>query len=122
MIYRVKVKHDKGTLTMRVHAFSPDHARERAMHAEDCPPSAIKEITLIPAKKMKTLLDGYSLFSDMEYYEMIAESLLNGQHEQGYRFFNAMPKTNRVQFIKSALTDWNSGLGQHKIINLIDHI
>lgn len=123
MIYRVKLQHDHGTFTMRVNADSPDIAKEIIMKEQKCPGGAIKGIYLCRnVKGMKGLLKEYSLNSDMAYYEMIAESFLNGQFEQGYRFFNAMPKANRVQFIKSALTYWNSGLGQHKIINLIDHI
>ena len=48
---------------------------------------------------MKKLLKEYSFTTDMEYYEMIIESGINGQREQAREQFNAMPKGYRKDFI-----------------------
>jgi len=50
---------------------------------------------------MKKLLKSYGFTSDMQYYEMIAESFLNGQIKQAISQFKAMPKANRVSMVKS---------------------
>ena len=44
---------------------------------------------------MKKLLKIYSFFSDMQYFEMIVESVVNGQRTQAKEQFNAMPKENK---------------------------
>lgn len=72
---------------------------------------------------MKKLLKIYSLNSDMGYYELIVSSFLNGQLNQAYEQFRAMPKYNRVDFLKSATVGgWDSGLGEHKLLQLFDNI
>lgn len=72
---------------------------------------------------MKKLLKTYSLNSDMQYYELIVDSFHNGQFSQAYDQFRAMPKTNRVAFLKAATVGgWNSGLGEHKLLQLFDNI
>ena len=72
---------------------------------------------------MKKLLKEYGFNSDMQYFEMIAESFLNGQFSQAYEQFEAMPKKNRVEMVKAATVGgWDSGLGDHKIKNLFDRI
>lgn len=48
---------------------------------------------------MKKLLKEYSFTTDMEYYEMIIESVINGQREQAIEQFNAMPKGYRKDFL-----------------------
>jgi len=72
---------------------------------------------------MKKLLKAYGLISDMGYYELIVNSFLNGQFSQAYDQFRAMPKSNRVDFLKSATVGgWDSGLGNHKLLQLFDNI
>ena len=72
---------------------------------------------------MKNLLKEYQLNSDMQYFEMIVNSFHNGQFTQAYSQFDAMPKANKVGFVKAATVGgWNSGLGEHKIANLFDRI
>jgi hypothetical protein len=71
---------------------------------------------------MKKLLKEYGIFSDMQYFEIIAESFVNGQHIQAKNQFNAMTKEYKKSFIKNALTHWNSGITQRIIIELIDLI
>lgn len=72
---------------------------------------------------MKKLLKDYGLNSDMQYFEMIVDSFHNGQFTQAYSQFEAMPKANKLNFLKSATVGgWNSGLGEHKIANLFDHV
>jgi hypothetical protein len=72
---------------------------------------------------MKKLLKLYNFNSDMQYYEMIVESFLNGQFTQAYEQFTSMPKVNRVAFLKAATVGgWESGLGDHKIKELFDRI
>lgn len=72
---------------------------------------------------MKKLLKAYQFNSDMQYFEMIIESFLNGQFSQAYSQFSAMPRKNRIQMLKSmTVGGWDSGLGSHKIANLFDLI
>lgn len=70
---------------------------------------------------MKKLLKTYNFNSDMQYYEMIVESFLNGQMSQAKNQFCAMPKANRADMLKAiTVGGWNSGLGDHKIASLFD--
>lgn len=72
---------------------------------------------------MKKLLNAYGFTSDMQYFEMIVESFLNGQFAQGYRLFDDLPKKNKAQMLKTmTIGGWNSGLGDHKIANLFDRL
>lgn len=48
---------------------------------------------------MKKLLKAYGYFSDQQYFEMIIESVINGQRSQAKKQFNAMPRANRKQFV-----------------------
>lgn len=48
---------------------------------------------------MKKLLKDYDLFCDQDYYEMIETSIINGQFEQAFNQFKAMPKDNKRSFI-----------------------
>jgi len=59
---------------------------------------------------MKKLLKDYALNSDMEYFEMIVTSVINGQRTQAKELFNAMPRKVRKAFIVSIYGNWNSGL------------
>ena len=59
----------------------------------------------------------------MQYFEMIVESFLNGQFSQAYNQFGAMPKKEKLSFLKAATVGgWDSGLGTHKIASLFDHV
>lgn len=71
---------------------------------------------------MKKLLKEYGLNSDMQYFEIIVDSFINGQIAQAKSQFNAMTKKYKKAFIKSALTHWQSGLNEKTIISLIDLI
>jgi hypothetical protein len=72
---------------------------------------------------MKKLLKIYGLNSDMGYYELIVNSFLRGQFSQAYEQFRAMPKQNRIDFLKSATVGgWDSGLGNHKLLQLFDNV
>jgi hypothetical protein len=72
---------------------------------------------------MKKLLKAYSFNDDMQYFEMIVDSFLNGQRSQAWEQFNAMPKKNKVEFLKAATVgDWQTGLGDHIIKQLFDLI
>lgn len=64
---------------------------------------------------MKKLLKQYNFTSDMQYFEYIVDSLINGQQKQAIILFLSMPKGDRVQFIASALTVWQSGLTNEQI-------
>lgn len=61
-------------------------------------------------KTMKRLLKDYELNSDMQYFEMIINSVINGQRNQAKELFNLMPRKVRKAFIVSIYTNWNSGL------------
>jgi hypothetical protein len=72
---------------------------------------------------MKKLLKIYGFNSDMQYFEMIVESFHNGQFSQAYSQFGEMPKKNKLEFLKAATVGgWDSGLAEHKIANLFDHV
>jgi hypothetical protein len=59
---------------------------------------------------MKKLLKDYGLNSDMQYFEMIVESVINGNRTQAREQFNAMPRKVRKAFIVSIYGNWESGL------------
>jgi hypothetical protein len=45
---------------------------------------------------MKKLLKEYELNSHVQYYEMIVDSIINGQRTQAKELFSAMPKRWRI--------------------------
>lgn len=59
---------------------------------------------------MKKLLKGYGFNSDMQYFEMIVESVINGQRSQAREQFKAMPKEYRKMFLKSLFGNWETYL------------
>ena len=59
---------------------------------------------------MKKLLKQYGFKSDMHYFEMIVESVINGQRTQAKNQFNAMPRKERKAFVVSIYGSWDSGL------------
>lgn len=72
---------------------------------------------------MKKLLKQYDFNSDMQYYEMVATSFENGQITQAYEQFKAMPKNDRVSFLKAAMFgNWSSGIQYKYLENLLDII
>ena len=42
----------------------------------------------------------------MQYFELIVDSVINGQRTQAKEQFKAMPKDYQKSFIKYFLTDW----------------
>lgn len=62
---------------------------------------------------MKKLLKDYDLNSDMQYFEMIVLSVINGQRTQAKELFNDMPRKVRKAFIVSIYGNWNSELDDH---------
>jgi hypothetical protein len=68
---------------------------------------------------MKKLLKTYELNSDMQYYEMIIDSVINGQRTQAKEQFKAMPKDNKKMFINANLSNWNSGLSEQDLAMFI---
>lgn len=73
---------------------------------------------------MKKLLKTYNFNSDMDYFEMIIESFINGQNTQAINQFKALPKKERKNMVKMAIDgDWLTGLNKNKIaLLLIDNI
>jgi hypothetical protein len=60
---------------------------------------------------MKKLLKAYGFNSDIQYFEMIVESVINGQRTQAKEQFKAMSKENRKGFLTSLVGgNWESGL------------
>ena len=49
---------------------------------------------------MKTLLKQYEMESPNQYFEMVRESKLNGQHKQAKEQFKAMPKAFQKQLVE----------------------
>lgn len=72
---------------------------------------------------MKKLLKEYDFNSDMDYFEMIIESFVNGQNTQAIDQFKALPKKERKNMVKMAV-DGNLlyGLNNDKIALLINNI
>lgn len=66
---------------------------------------------------MKKLLKEYRFNSDMQYFEMIIESFLNGNIKQSQEQFKAMPKADKKAFIKSSILYWNMGVTKENIFN-----
>lgn len=69
---------------------------------------------------MKKLLKTYGLNSDMQYFEMIVTSFINGQYWQAQEQFKAMPKAYKITMLKSLNSFWNSGLSQDQKDILFD--
>jgi len=68
---------------------------------------------------MKKLLKTYNFNSDMQYFEMILESFVNGQNTQARDQFKAMPKANRIQMVQSLVGNWDSGIKESNLVTLI---
>jgi hypothetical protein len=49
--------------------------------------------------KLTTLLKQYDLNSDFQYFEMILQSLENGNRNQAISQFKSLPKQNQKDFI-----------------------
>ena len=49
---------------------------------------------------MKTLLKFYNFESPSQYFDMVRESRLNGQHTQAKEQFKAMPKAFQKQLVE----------------------
>lgn len=57
---------------------------------------------------MKKLLKNYGFTSDAQYFEMIAESVINGQRTQARNQFSAMPKKDKKAFLLDLFSgNWN---------------
>jgi len=69
---------------------------------------------------MKKLLKDYEFNSDMQYFEMIAESLVNGQITQAKAQFKALPKENKKAFLKSLFGYWDSGISDENKLMFIE--
>jgi hypothetical protein len=61
-------------------------------------------------KIMNKLLKKHGFNSDMQYYQMIVMSVINGQIQQAKEQFKAMPKNNKSSFVFSILTNWETSL------------
>ena len=61
---------------------------------------------------MKKLLKSYGFNSDMQYFEMIVESVINGQRKQAIEQFKALPKKERQNFTSAIFGSWESGLSE----------
>lgn len=72
---------------------------------------------------MKKLLKTYNFNSDMQYFELIVESFVNGQNTQAINQFKALPKNERKNMVKMAVDgNWLHGLNENEIALLIDNI
>lgn len=69
------------------------------------------------------LLKIYELNSDMQYFEMIATSFLNGQRSQAVDQFKALPRDSKVTMLKSATVGgWESGISDSNLSTLFDNL
>jgi hypothetical protein len=69
---------------------------------------------------MKKLLKQYEFNSDMQYFQYIVDSRINGQRLQSIDLFLAMPKRYKKMFLISAMTYWESGLDMTQLANYLD--
>ena len=63
-------------------------------------------------RTMKRLLNDYQFNSDMQYYEMIVDSIINGQRTQAKEQFKAMPNEDKQRFVSAIFSYWDSGLSE----------
>lgn len=69
---------------------------------------------------MKKLLKQYGFNSDMQYFEMIAESYDNGQIMQAKEQFAALPKENRTAMVKALINgNWALPNGKELAVTLL---
>ena len=59
---------------------------------------------------MKKLLKEYDFNSDLQYFEMIVDSVINGNRTQAKAQFTAMPKQYQKKFIKALFGNWTTDL------------
>ena len=59
---------------------------------------------------MKKLIKQYSFNSDMQYFEMIVQSVINVQYSQAKEQFKTMPKNKRLLFIDLLQTKFTSSI------------
>jgi hypothetical protein len=71
---------------------------------------------------MKKLLKVYDLTNEIQYFQMIVESMTNGQWSQAFNQFKAMPKENRKNMIKDVLEGHLTGVENSTLVRLIDLI
>ena len=71
---------------------------------------------------MKKLLKEYDFNSDMDYFEMIVESFINGQYTQAIDQFKALPKKERKAMVCAAMSTWKSNLTEKQICTLTENI
>jgi hypothetical protein len=70
---------------------------------------------------MKKLLKEYGLNSDMQYFELIAESFLNGQRSQAIEQFKAMPRSYQISMLKTlASRNWQTTITDSQRDSLFD--
>ncbi len=68
---------------------------------------------------MKKLLKSYGFTSNRQYFEMIAESVVNGQRTQAKEQFLAMPKSERKEFVNFNLGNSESVLENSDLATFI---
>jgi len=73
-------------------------------------------------KKWIQLLNKYNFACDMQFYEMIIDSFLNGQREQAISQFKELPKQARKKMVVATMTTWQSGIIQSDLLTLIKEI
>lgn len=61
---------------------------------------------------MNKILKVYSLESDMQYFDIIVDSVINGQRTQAKSQFKAMPTEHRKTFVKYIYSDLGEVLSQ----------
>ena len=70
---------------------------------------------------MKALLKEYQVTENYEYFDIVADSFINGQKKQALTQFDAMPKDNQVEclnyFDSSGYSYLNTHVIQHVLHN-----
>lgn len=93
--YRLRLKHDYGTFTLRVAAQTEERAKEIVMKAERCPERAIKSIVDLG----RTMYKVVKIYRKSSRREIVERNLTM---EQAQRLVNSFPdsQTHIVCFMK----------------------
>jgi hypothetical protein len=65
--YKVRVKHDKGTVAIYVHATDADTAKRLVISAEKCPERSILSVSLEPSRKEKERLRQHWSYTNLKF-------------------------------------------------------
>lgn len=97
----VKVKHDKGTASLKVLGTDEADVKKKVMAAEGCPEGAIvsvkPKVTMEEDVNLETLR-GLDFEYIEDYYDYIKESIINGQFKQAKALYDDLSDVQKEEF------------------------